>query len=413
MDGAVREALHRNPRLAAARFEADAARVQADREKPVARPTVTARATSLIQGPEVVFPRGAQDATVLPERYSRISLDVEQTVYHAGAAAAWRRYAASMAAADDQVRIAANDLVLEVRQAYLDLLTARAMKDVAEGGRNVAASHLSLVRRLVEAGLSAPRDVLSAQAGLAEAEEGLVRAVDGERLAAGNLNRLLARPADASIEVQEVSAEMDPGSPVAAGGAGSADQQARDAPAVRPETSALRNALVAAEAGQRLARSQSQPVVSVTASAVRQTRSAFVAADWYGVGLSLKWALADGGAASRDAREAAARLAQLRALLAEAEAGIALEVRSALADIRSADARVVLARSRVAAATSALEVSELRYEQRAAALLEVEAARLAVTSARAALVQARHDRASAEAKLKHATGADMEMVRNP
>src|SRR5437773_11458897 len=57
IEESVMLAWKQSPQARAARFAREAAQVQADRDKPVARPTVNASASVGAQGPRVTFPR--------------------------------------------------------------------------------------------------------------------------------------------------------------------------------------------------------------------------------------------------------------------------------------------------------------------------------------------------------------------
>jgi outer membrane protein len=403
VDDAVRAALSHNPGLRAARHVEASARADADRAKPVPRPALTADAGALLQGPSLTFPRGAHEATVVPTRSLHLRITAEQPVYRAGVGDAWRLHSARLAAATAQTDMKENDLIRDVRKAYLTALSVRALREVADEARELAAKHAGLVRRMVEAGLAAPRDVMAADADLAEAEDGAVQARNGAALALGNLERLIGldRPLKPDSLVE----------PVPASGLPAEDQAVALARTRRPEIAALRHGIAAAKAGCSLARTQTQPLFSLRAATEYRTPSAFVSREWASIGLLMVWPILDAGKGRADTMQARARLGELEATLDEALAGVALEVRGAWAGITSAEARIGLSERRMAAARSALEVSEIRYEQRAATLLEVSAARLAVSRAGAALTQARSDLLTAQADLRHAVAADLDAAR--
>lgn len=399
IEQAVQSALQNNPSLRAARFETQAACAEADRDKPVIRPRIAAEAQMLLQGPAVTFPRGAEDALVLPERYAQIKLMLDQPIYRAGLGDAWRRYRAMIDAAECRQRITTNDVIRDVRHAYVQCLVARAMLEVAREAKSVAADHLALVKRMVESGLSAPRDTLSAEADLAEADEGLLRASEGVALAVGDLTRLIGGKTSVTADLLTAPDPL-PAAPTT-------EEAVAQAQARRPELIALRKAIEAAEAGHALARLQSSPAFSIRAAAVHQTPTAFTSQRWAGLGLHMEWPLADAGKTASDVRLAAARLDQLRAQLDEAESGILLEVRDALSRCETARARTTVCAQRLAAARAALEISRMRYEQRAATLLELASSRLAVTKADAAWQQAKLDQVMAWADIRRATAADI------
>ena len=399
LEDAVHEALRLNPALRAARHASAAEKAEAARDKPVGRPVLTAEAEITAQGPRVTLPQGVEDGLVVSNRFERLRVTLDQPLYRAGLGEAGKRYRAMLAGADQRSRIVENDLIRDVRRAYIEASIARAMLHVAEEARSLAADHLALVKRMVEAGLSAPRDVLAAEADLAEADEGLLKAKGGLALALANLARLIGGAPTLTPDMLTEPGPM-PSVPPAA-------DAIAQALAMRPELIALRFGIEAAEAGRDLARSQTTPTLSLRASVARQTPTALTSRQWAGVGLRLDWPILDGDRAATDARTAQARLDQLRAQLEEAESGIRLEVLEALSRSDTADARVAVCERRLAAARSALTVSRMRYEQRTATLMELASSRLATAQADAALRQASLDRLLAWADLRHATAADL------
>lgn len=399
MDEAVRSAMKHNADLRAARFARDAARTEADRDRPAARPRLTIEAEALAQTPKLTFPRGVEEATVRHTRYGRIGVTLDQPIYRAGARDAWTRHSAMALAADAVLERERNDIIRSVRKSFARALTAKGMLGVAREGADLAVRHRALVTRMIEAGLAAPLDGLTADADLAEATDGLTRAENGLKLALADLCRLTGLPADTPSDRLAMPAPL-------AEYPNEADLL-RSAIASRPELQALRHGIAAASAGIALARTQTTPELSVRASLVRQTPSAFTSRDWAGVGIAAVWPVLDGGKAASDVRAAQARVGELRAKLEAAEAGVRLEVRSALSGIRTAHTRIGMGEGRLKAARSALAIAELRYEQRATTLLEVAAARLAVTKAAAALTEAQGDLMLAEADLRYSAALDI------
>lgn len=406
VDAVIDIARANSPRLRAARSAAEASQVQADRERPVARPTVTISAEGTLQGPTVTFPRGAtEDATVLPDRYGKIELRAEQTLWRPGLGAARTRYRALMRIAEwDRLR-SENEILLDVRRAFYDLVLARAMLGVATEGRQVAARHRDQIADMLAAGLSSERDLKAADADLADAEQGLTRARNGVALAESNLNRLLGRSPSAPVDT------LDPGPPP--GHAETLEALCNQAEARRPELNLLRESIAAARAGAALARTEDKPTISARATAARQTASAFVDRNYFAGGLALTWDLLDGGKARLDGREADARCAELRAQLEDARLGIRLDVEKAWRDMHDAQARVEAAERQIDSARAALSISEARYETRMATQLEVSGAALGVTRALGNRAEALHDLYVADAELRHAIASDLRLPEPP
>ena len=397
---AVKAAIANSPKLRAARFEMVAALAQLDKERPVARPTVKAEAQGTLQGPRVTFPRpGAPDATFLPEEYAQAQLIVEQLLYRRGASAAKTRYAAQVSAAFLQYQQARNDLALEVRKAYYNLLAARESDGVAREGVTMASKHLDLTKVMLAAGTAMERDVKAADADLAEAELGLSRARNGQSLALANLNRLLGRDPATPIDIPRPA--VQPAVPE------KPDAGVQAALNRRPELKLLESQIKAAQAGVILARSQEGPSLSIRGIASAQTPTAFMKSDYFAGSLVLSWNPFDGGKAKSDAKEAKARASQLEALLEEARLGIRVDVQKAWTDMREAADRIRTADRQMAAAESAADVSRLRFEVRQATQLEVSNALLNVTKARMNRAQAVLDLNTAAADYAHATGQSL------
>lgn len=400
VDDAVRIALQNSPKLRAARFEAQANQAQADRERPVARPTITAQAEGKVQGPRITFPRGsAGDATVLPEQYGRVELSIEQVLYHAGAGAARERYQSQTHANAWEIRRAENDLIQSVRRAWFQRLAAQSGRETAREGMTLAQKHLDLTRTMLQAGTASERDVKASDADLADAEQGLTKAENGVALADADLNRVLGRESSAPLApVTPLPLPEVPDSPNA--GIAQALKQ-------RPEIWQLEEGIKAARAGVVLAGTQDSPTLSGRATALTQTPSAFNNSHYLAAGLVVTWNPFDRDKTRLDVKEAQARTGQLEAQLEELRLGIRLEVEKAWRDMMEAKARIETATRQVDSSVSALRISELRYEVRMATQLEVSSALFNVTKALANRGQAITDLNLAGADYAHATGADI------
>jgi outer membrane protein len=397
---AVRLALQNSPKLRAVRMEAHANQAQVERERPVARPDITLEAEGRLQGPRVTFPKaGNGDVTVVPERYGKVELSIEQILYRAGLGAARERYAAQTRGNEWEALRAENDLIHEVRRAYFSLLSAQAMAEVARGGVDLARKQLDQTKLMLEAGTASERDVKVGDADLAEAEQGALRAENGMALARANLNRVMGRDPASPVTV----ATAPPAPEVPAG----PEEGITLALKRRPEVRQLEESLRAARAGVSLARSQSSPSLSARASSGAQTPSAFARSHYYAAGLVMTWNPFDTGKVRADVQEAQAQAGRLDALLEEAKLGIRLEVEKAWRDMVEARSRIASAERQVAAAEAALDVSQLRYQAGSAIQLEVSGSLFKVIQARSNRAMAVFDLHLASADYAHATGADV------
>lgn len=399
---AVRIALQSSPKLKAARFEADVSQAQNDREKPVARPIVTTEARGTLQGPRVTFPRaGSGDATVIPEQYGKVEINLEQVLYHAGGGAVRDRYGAQTRATAWEFQRAQNDAVQEVRRAYYNLVTAEAMAVVARNGVEMARKQLDLVKDMLTAGIASERDVKATDADLAEAEQGALKAENGIILARANLNRVMGRDPAAPIAVTPAS-ELPaiPATP---------EEGIRSALSKRPELRQLEENLRAAQAGALLAGTQNQPTLSARGTAAAQTRTAFTDSKYLAGSLVVTWNPFDQGKTRSDVKEARARAGQLGALLEDAKLGIRVEVEKAWSDMREARARIDTADRQISSSEAALSVSLVRYQAGSATQMEVSGSLFGVVKARANRAHALSDLQLAAADYAHATASDVEI----
>jgi outer membrane protein len=400
IEDSVKVALANSPKLRAARMEQQAARAQNGREKPVARPNVTAEVRGTLQGPKVTYPQaGGRIGTVLPEQYGQAALTIDQLIFRPGAGAAGQRYSAMNQAAHWNYLKAENDLILDVRKAYINLVARQALADVALHGVKMASAQLEQTKLMMAAGNAMERDVKASDSDLAEAEQGVLRAENGVGLARANLNRLLGRKPEDAVQIVAV-----PGALIVPAYTDSGIELALKR---RPEIRILEEQLRSARAGAILAGTQDKPSLSAQAIGLSQTPSAFVRSEYFAASLILRWNPFDTGKSHADVGEARARVGQLEAILEDAKLGIRLEVEKALNDMKDAEARIKASERQVAAAEAAADVSRLRFQVRQALQLEVSGALFNVTKARSNRAQAQFDLHLAVAEFAHATGGDV------
>ena len=406
LEQSIQEALRQSPQVRAARASLETSRSMADRDKPVARPTVTAIASGIAQGPRVTFPRpDGQLATVLPEAVGRLDLIVEQPLYRAGLKAARERYQAQLSAGDLEFRKSVADVVLAVRKAYLDVLRSDAGVLSARDGVEAALRYQQLVSRQVSAGVAKPVDAKTVEAQVAEAQSGLKQAEGSAALARFNFNRLLGRALELPVSLADIGALPSvPASPAEAVAA---------ALRSRPELLLLEQNLQAARAGISLARSQSQPSVNARGQLTEQTPSAFLHEHYYAATLELRWSLLDGGKSRQDTREAKAQADRVQALLDDARQGISLDVMQAWEKMREAESRIDLARTQRSGLEATEQVAEKAYEVGRGTVIEVQAAQREVRGARANELRAQYDLRAAYDDFLYAQGNLLDGLRIP
>lgn len=396
----VAAALRQSPQVRLAKAVRDVALVEAERGRPVARPTLEARASGILQGPRATFPRpDGSLATVLPEEVGRLDLIVEQPLYRAGKRAAQERYGAALGEAEWEYRRATAAVALAAQKAYIDVLRAEAGVRVAQDGLEAAQRMQTLVTRQIAAGLARPVDAETATGQTLEAQSGVTQATSALKLARLNFNRVLGRALTTEMTLTPLSnTPKPPDSPEAAIAA--AWQH-------RPELRLLEETLRGAQAGIALAKSQNQPGLNLRGQISEQTPSAFVREHYAAATLELRWPLLDGGKTRLDTREARAQTTRVEALHDEARQGVALDVTQAWQQMRDAQEKIGLTRQQREGLEATAAVAEKAYEVGRGTVLEVQAAQREVRGARAREAQALYDLHAAAADFGHAQGEDV------
>lgn len=390
----MREAARVSPGLRAIRSARAAAVASAERERPLARPTVALQAGGGVQGPA---PAAQQPTPFLPGRTWSLGLSAEQTLYRAGSADAAARYRSLGRVADAEAAMAQSDALHELRLAYIAAWLADQMVSIADAAVATSREHLALVKEMAEAGQMPRRDIDATDAEVAEAEQGLIRVRNGQRLARANLGRLMGRG-------QAVADPLaDPG----------LQAVARSQCRPRPELALLEAQSASARSGGRLAATQRAPEVRAVATASAQPETPLIAPTYAALGLRLTWKLLDGGASRIDQAEARARAEQLASLLEETRRSLSLQWERAEADAEDAAAAIRTAERQVASALSALEVTLARYRERMAPEMELSGARLAVARAQGNVAQARAALQTAYADQRHAAALDTDVSQEP
>jgi outer membrane protein len=240
-------------------------------------------------------------------------------------------------------------------------------------------------------------DAETVAAQVAEAQAGVTQAEGGLALARLNFNRTLGRPLTTPVALEPVTVlPTVPDSP---------DAAVAVALQNRPELRSLEQNLLAAKAGVSLAKTQSQPALSLRGQVTEQTPSAFVNDFYAAATLEVRWPLLDSGKSRLDTKEAQAQALRLAALQEDAQQGIALDVTQAWQKMREAHDRITLARTQRRGAEATATVAEKAYEVGKGTVVEVQAAQREVRAARERELQAIYDLHTAAAEFDYAQGA--------
>jgi outer membrane protein len=294
-------------------------------------------------------------------------------------------------AAGEDLRAGRANLVLETKDAYWSLVTARESGRVLQESIKAYDAHLADARNRERFGMAARNEVLAVQVERDRVELEQLRAEAGADLAEANLHRLLDLPPFARVEPTEpleasATPRPDVEALVAEAQAGRAERKALVARA------AAADAITGAERGARL------PQVALTGGYTYANPNRDIVpptSDWtdtWDVGLGLSWSVFDGGRRSANEARARAQADAAREQLRELDRGIRLEVTQRALELRTAEARLAVAERSVESAAESRRVAGDRYREGvipSSELLDAEVAHeraaLARTEALAAL----------------------------
>lgn len=297
-----------------------------------------------------------------------------------------------------EVQRTRNDIVLQVKQAFYDVLRAQELVKVAQEALQNAQTRRKLAEAAVEAGVSPRLDVLRADAAVAVAQQAVIASANALQLAKAAFNNVLGRKVDEPVELLP-SDEPEPAEV-------SFSECLEEALSRRPE-------VIQATFGVSLAEKQ------VTAARREQLPSLVVRGQWdfnlktstfqpressFTTLAALQFKIWDSGQTQGRVEQARADVDRAKIAVESVREGIALELRNAYLSVQEAREKVAAAEKGVQAATESLRVARVRYEAGVSTQLELSDAELAYTQASQNLVNARYDLRVAWARLEKALG---------
>lgn len=294
-------------------------------------------------------------------------------------------------AAQEDLRAARADLVLETKTAYWSLLTARESVRVLQESMKAYDAHLRDAANRERLGMAARNEVLAVQVERDRVELDRLRAAAAADVAEANLRRLLDLPAAARVEPAEMLAAPTPARP-------DLEALVAEAEAARPERRATAARAAAADATVGVERAARLPQLALSGGYTYANPNRDIVpptADWadtWDVGVGLSWSVFDGGRRSAGEARARAQADAARELLRELDLGIRLEITQRVLELRTAGARLAVAERSVESAAESRRVAGERYREGvipSSELLDAEVAHeraaLARTEALAAL----------------------------
>ncbi len=321
---------------------------------------------------------------------------VSVPLYTGGSLTAGRRAArAGVQAETAQAEAVRQALAFETVRLFHTIQKTRALVRAAEAAVSAFTQHLEQAQKRLDAGTLLRADVLDVEVRLAQAREDLARARNARALALQALRTLLGLPPgefDVAGSAPEVPA------PAAA--------EAADFSA-RPELTAVRHHIAAAEAQTRAARGGYLPRLAAFGS-VDHDRGWKLDGEGtsYTAGVLLQWNLFDGRLTRGKVAEARARWDMALETERKLRLGLGLEVEQARLNLREAEERLAVTAKAVTQAEESVKLTRDRFEQGLALTLQLLDAETALTLARVRRAEAETDQRIAIAALRRALGLE-------
>ncbi|NLG74759.1 MAG: TolC family protein [Xanthomonadaceae bacterium] len=357
-------ALENDRSLAAARLEAEAARLDATAARGMRYPALTTSGSvmQLADAPAFDF-----SAAGIPIQMPRVfdhdntvigNVSVTLPLYTGG------RISSSIDAADENRRAreameaqAIQQTKLEVAEAYVNVLRAQRALDVADSNVASLEAYVGEVQSMFDREIVPRNDLLAAQVALADARQNRLRASNALNLAKASYNRRLGEPLARDVT-------LEPALPAIALDLErlSIEQLIARALDNRKELDALQAQANATGHLANVERARLRPQLALNGGYSYLENEVFDRESFASASLTVSWPLFDGGATRN--RTAALRRTQraLEERRADLETLIALETRKAWLDLEEARSRASVTAEAVAQSEENLRLTRRQYQ---------------------------------------------------
>ncbi|CAN5570725.1 TolC family outer membrane protein [soil metagenome] len=297
---------------------------------------------------------------------------------------------------------AENDLTLNTRVAYFDLVQNVQLVGTAQQNLANVQRQYDQANARLESGLGAPSDFIRAKTALADAVLSLETARNTETTSRISLAQQLGIDPRTPIQ-PDVSASLDLKDPSVDEVNSLVTNALRD----RPEMRDAQQRVFAAGLGVAVAKLNNAPTVNLTGNLNARGSNDPFQTQTGAIGVSVTWTFGDGGRTSGLTKQAEATVDLAKANLETASLNVIGQVNQAYTDIKTAQLRSDTADTQVANAAELVRISEGRYSGGIGTFLEVRDAQSSLYSAQRNLLAAKTDLQRANARLQRAIGASI------
>ncbi|MEW6619818.1 MAG: TolC family protein [bacterium] len=292
-----------------------------------------------------------------------------------------------------------NELILEVKSAYLGILKALKFQQIAQETVKQVESHLKVVTNFYDAGMVAKVDVLKTEVQLANVQQNLVQAENRVNLAKVSFNQVLAQDQNTPVEVIDIL-ELRPQII-------NLNECLKEAQEMRPELKQLKANIEILKQKVKIARSDYYPSVNLIGNYDYQKGQKTPIDEWektWMAGICLNFNLWDWKARDSRVKQAEAEMAGVEEQLLLLKDRILLEVRQTCLSLEEAEKNIGVARKSIGQAEENLRITEEMYKEGMATTTDVLDAQTLLTQAKTNYYQALYDYNLAWARLQKAIG---------
>ena len=330
-------------------------------------------------------------------------LEARQPLFAGGALLA--NYEASRIGADiarlDEASTV-QDLVLEVKVAYFNILKAGRILAVAKQSLEQLQAHRDTAQSFYDQGLIPRNDLLQAEVELANGRQFLLRAKNGLELARSKFNTVLRRPIDTPVEIEDILNDRPYEKTFAACIAEALDN--------RPEIRSFSLRLEQAKSQVKVLQSEYYPSVSLVGNYAKYGDTPGVSGSpfkdqesWYFMAVA-NWNFWEWGKTKNRVEFGQSRENQATDFLANVRDQITLDVKNAFLLLHEAEKQILVAAKAIEQAEENFRINSERYREQVGTSTEVVDAQTLLTKARSDRHNALGDFNISRARLERAMG---------
>ena len=294
------------------------------------------------------------------------------------------------------------DLALRVKEAYFGVLIADKAIEVAEKEVEALSSNVNVASSFYNVGVIPVNDLLKAEVELASAQQNVVKARNGARLARAAFNTVLARPVSDAVEVQDILVfkpeKVD------------FEERLTQALKSRPEMKITDINILQTEQQVRLSRSRNYPEIGLHYNYIKEGDDPDVSGSpfhdsgrWEAMAV-FSWTFWEWGKTYYSVQEKQSQKRELTQIRLALEDNIRLELKEAALALDTAEKNIPTTKKAVEQGEENMRVNEERYKAQVTTITEVLDAQNLLTQARVNYYRALYGHNLAKARLLRTVG---------